>query len=226
MKNLLARLPKFTKYSKFYLLFAFLAPMLLMLVTYLIYGVYPLGSKSVLVLDLNAQYVYFFNALRRAIYGDASLIYSFSRALGGEFIGIFAYYLSSPLSWIVALFPEKFMLEALLFLFVVKCGLCGLTLAWYLDRHNIGTKQSRIIFGILYAMCGYGIIYQHNTMWIDCMYLLPLVALGIEDLISKRKYMLFAISLGVAIFSSFYIGFMMCIFCVHWYVWASSPLSL
>ncbi len=206
--------------KKSYLFLAFLAPALLMLVSYFIFGVYPFGTKSVLVLDLNAQYVYFFGALRRALHGDASLIYSFSRALGGEFLGIFAYYLSSPLSWIVAVFPENMMLDALLVLFVTKCGLCGLTLAFYLDRHRIGTKASRIIFGILYALCGYAVVYQHNTMWIDCMYLLPLIALGIEDLISKRKYMLFTVSLGVAIFSSFYIGFMMCIFCFIYYFYA------
>ncbi len=225
MKYLSAFKNKLKSSKKSYLILAFLAPALLMLVSYFIFGVFPFGKNSVLVLDLNAQYVYFFGALRRAIYGDASLIYSFSRALGGEFIGIFAYYLSSPLSWIVALFPESMMLDALLVLFVTKCGLCGLTLAWYLDRHKIGTKASRIIFGILYALCGYAVVYQHNTMWIDCMYLLPLVALGIEQLISKRKYMLFTVSLGVAIFSSFYIGFMMCIFCLIYYFYAYFCIS-
>lgn len=206
--------------KRFYLGFAFLAPCLLMYAIYFAFGVYPFGDESVLVLDLNAQYVYFFGALRRALHGDTSLIYSFSRAMGGEFIGIFAYYLASPLSWIVALFPENMMLDALLVLFTTKCGLCGLTLAIYLDSHKIGTKQSRIVFGILYALCGYGIVYQHNTMWIDCMYLLPLVALGIEKLISKRKYMLYTLSLAIAIFSSFYIGYMMCIFCFIYFFYA------
>lgn len=203
-----------------YLGLAFLAPCLLMYVIYFAFGVFPFGDESVLVLDLNAQYVYFFGALRRALHGDTSLIYSFSRAMGGEFIGIFAYYLSSPLSWIVALFPENMMLDALLVLFTTKCGLCGLTLAWYLDYHRIGTKESRILFGILYALCGYGVVYQHNTMWIDCMYLLPMIALGIERLISERKYLLFTLSLALAVFSSFYIGFMMCIFCFLYYFYA------
>lgn len=205
---------------RLYLLSAFLLPCLLMYIVYFLHGVFPFGGESVLVLDLNAQYVYFFGALRRILHGDASLFYSFSRALGGEFLGIFAYYLSSPLSWIVALFPENMMLDALLVLFTTKCGLCGLTLAYYLDRHNIGTMQSRVLFGTLYALCGYGVTYQHNTMWIDCMYLLPLIALGIEQLISKRKYLLFTLSLAIAIFSNFYIGFMMCIFCFLYYFYA------
>lgn len=108
-----------------YLFFAFLTPCLLMYAVYYAFGMYPLGDESVLVLDLNAQYVYFFGALRRAIFGDTSLIYSFSRALGGEFIGIFAYYLSSPLSFIVALFPEDMILDALLVLFTKNAGFAG-----------------------------------------------------------------------------------------------------
>ena len=213
------------KTSRLYLVLAFTIPCILMYAIYFLRDTYPFGDESVLVLDLNAQYVYFFNAFRRVLHGDASLFYSFSRALGGEFIGIFAYYLSSPLSWIVALFPEDMMLEALLVLFTTKCGLCGLTMAWYLDSHNIGSKTSRILFGILYALCGYGVIYQHNTMWIDCMYLLPLIALGIENLISKRKYLLFTLSLALAVFSNFYIGFMMCIFCLIYYFYAAFCVS-
>ena len=63
-------------------------------------------------------------------------------------------------------------------------------------------------------------IYQHNTMWIDCMMLLPLVALGIEKLISEKKYKLFTLSLGLAIFTNFYIGYMMCIFCFIYFFYA------
>ena len=201
------------KHPHAYLAVAFLCPALVLLAAYFAFGVYPFGGESVLVLDLNAQYVYFFGALRRVLYGDASLFYSFSRALGGEFLGIFAYYLASPLSLLVALFPADNILDALLVIFTLKCGLCSVTLAYYLEAHGIGTKPARIIFGALYALSGYGMIYQHNTMWIDCMMLLPLVALGIEKLISEKKYKLFTLSLGLAIFTNFYIGYMMCIFC-------------
>ena len=193
------KLPELDEDKKFRdrkaLYFSFLAPLAGMFFIYCFLGVYPAGNNSVLVLDLNAQYVYFFGALRRVLYGDASLFYSFSRALGGEFLGIFAYYLASPLSLLVALFPADNILDALLVIFTLKCGLCSVTLAYYLEAHGIGTKPARIIFGALYALSGYGMIYQHNTMWIDCMMLLPLVALGIEKLISEKKYKLFTLSL-------------------------------
>ena len=208
------------KHPHAYLAVAFLCPALVLLAAYFAFGVYPFGGESVLVLDLNAQYVYFFGALRRVLHGDASLLYSFSRAMGGEFLGIFAYYLASPLSFLVALFPANNILDALLVMFTVKCGLCSLSLAYYLEAHGIGTKPARILFGAFYALSGYGMIYQHNTMWIDCMALLPLVALGIEKLISEKRYRLFTLSLGFAIFSNFYIGYMMCIFCFIYFFYA------
>ena len=116
-----------------YLYFSFFVPALLFFMVYILQGTFPFGKGSVLVLDLNGQYVYFFEALRKAIYGDASLLYSWCGTLGGEFIGIYAYYIASPLSYIVALFPERAMTEALLTIELIKCGLSGLTMAYYLS---------------------------------------------------------------------------------------------
>ena len=93
------------------------------ILNYLIYvamKIHPFGDGSVLVLDLNGQYVYFYEALRNAALGEESFLYSFCRSLGGEFGGIYAYYVASPLSYIVCLFPQERILEALLFIFLLR----------------------------------------------------------------------------------------------------------
>jgi len=105
---------KWKEYS--YLFFCALIPAILVYLIYFARGHHPFGDGCVLVLDLNGQYVWFFEALRNFVAGDADLLYSFSRALGGEFLGIYAYYLASPLSFLVCLFPKDRMLEALLVL--------------------------------------------------------------------------------------------------------------
>ena len=127
-----------------YLAFAFLIPVALMYLVYVAMEIHPFGDNSVLVLDLNGQYVYFFEALRNFIRGDASLLYSFSRALGGEFMGMYAYYLASPLSYIVVLFPQTRILEALLCIILLKTGLCGLTFGYYLHKSAKLKSKSRI----------------------------------------------------------------------------------
>ena len=69
-----------------YLFYAFIIPVALMYLIYLSMGIHPFGNGSVLVLDLNGQYVYFYESLRNAIHGDGSFLYTFSRALGGEYL--------------------------------------------------------------------------------------------------------------------------------------------
>lgn len=199
------------KYS--YLAYCFGIPAVLYFLIYLSMGLHPFGNGSVLVLDLNGQYVYFYEALRNAVVGDTSLLYSFARQLGGEFLGIYAYYVASPFSYIVCLFPQDRMLEALLCIFLIKAGISGLTMGYYLhktaERLN---KTNVIICSVLYSMCSYAVVQQHNSMWIDALMWLPLLTLGIEELIKNGKYKLFVSMLALTLMSNFYIGYMACIY--------------
>ena len=120
------------KKRSLYLPWAFLIPFVLLFCIYLSRAIYPFGNGSVLILDLNGQYVYFFAELRNKLLHGGSLLYSWSRSLGGEFLGIFAYYLSSPFSLITCLFPASHITEALLLMFMLKAGACGFSMALYL----------------------------------------------------------------------------------------------
>ncbi len=201
---------------KLYLIFCFLVPVVLMYGIYLARMIHPFGNGTPLVLDLNSQYVFFFEGLRNFIYGDASsLLYSFSRSLGGEFMGMYAYYLASPLSYIVALFPQDRIQEAILTILLLKTGLCGLSFGYYLHRHSKKPhKLSVFTFSMMYALSAYAVCQQSNTMWIDALIWLPMMALGIEQLILNRKYKLYTVSLAVILVSNYYIGYMLCIFAV------------
>ncbi len=205
------RLAAFVESHK-YLLACFLVPAAIMLLIHIGMGVYPFGEESVLVLDLNGQYVFYFEALRDLLLGEGSFIYSFGRTLGGEFMGIIAYYLASPFSFIVALFPKEMITEALLTLFVLKTGLCGLTFGIYLHNTRKRNPVAAVIFSTMYALTAYAVVYQHNTMWIDNVIFLPLILLGIESIIKHGKYKLFVVSLALAVLSNYYIGYMTCIF--------------
>ncbi len=197
-----------------YLLFCMIIPAVLVYLMYLAREIHPFGDGCVLVLDLNGQYVWFFEALRNFVHGDADLLYSFSRALGGEFLGIYAYYLASPLSYLVCLFPQDRMLEALLTLFMLKASLCGLTFGIYMHQtQKTPNRLSVVLFSSFYALSSYAIVQQNNTMWIDALMWLPLITLGIESLIKYGKFKLYTISLSIALFSNYYIGWMLCIWC-------------
>ena len=194
------------------LIYCFAIPFLFTFLIHSIGGVFPVGPSSVLVLDLNAQYIYFFNALRDAVYGNGSLLYSFSRAMGGEFLGIYAYYLASPLSYIVCLFPRGNITEAIYFMMAVKAGLCGLTFGIF-ARHTLRCPDiPAIMLSVLYAFCGYATALQSNTMWIDALYLLPLIIMGLHALVDEKKTILYTLALTATLLFNYYIGYMTCLF--------------
>ena len=211
---------KITSSQYSYLVYAFVIPTALTFLVYLANGIHPFGDGSVLVLDLNGQYVYFFESLRNAVYGEGSFLYTFSRALGGEYMGIYAYYLASPLSYIVCLFPAHRILDALLTIILIKSGLCGLSFGFYLHKHSKNpNKVVIVVFSVMYALCSFAVVHQNNIMWTDAIIWLPIIAYAIEQIIINRKYKLFVISLSLTIMSNYYIGYMVCIFCVVYFIY-------
>lgn len=208
----------FKKHPMGYLSFAFIIPVVIMYLIYLAMEIHPFGNGSVLVLDLNAQYVYFYEALRNFVYGDAGFLYSFCRGLGGEFLGIYAYYIASPFSYIVCLFPQSMMLDALLTIFLIKVGLCGVTFGFYL--HKTGKSKSQIatvIFSCMYALTAYAVVQQHNSMWIDAVIWLPIITYGIEQLIKHGRFRSYVVFLALTLMSNYYIGYMVCIYCLAYF---------
>ena len=201
-----------------YLLFCFFVPVILMYGIYAVKGIYPFYNGSPLVLDLNAQYVSFFEALRDFALGERSILYSFSRSLGGEFMGMVAYYMASPFTYITVLFPKDRIQEAVLTIMLLKCGLSGASFGFYLHKKSKNPKKLTIFtFSLMYALSAYAVVQQHNTMWIDALIWLPLFAYGLENLVYRKKYKLYVISLSVIMICNYYIGFMVCIFAVLYF---------
>ena len=201
-----------------YLLFCFFVPVILMYGIYVVKGIHPFYNGSPLVLDLNAQYVSFFEALRDFALGERSILYSFSRSLGGEFMGMVAYYMASPLTYITVLFPKDRIQEAVLTIMLLKCGLSGASFGFYLHKKSKNPKKLTIFtFALMYALSAYAVVQQHNTMWIDALIWLPLFAYGLENLVYRKKYKLYVISLSVIMICNYYIGFMVCIFAVLYF---------
>lgn len=201
-----------TKYMPLYYIAAFLIPALLAFIAYAFFGIYPFNARSVLTLDLNGQYVSYFEAIRYAFHGKGSLFYNWSRNLSGEFMGIIGYYLASPFTFILVLLPRKLLLESLLLIQLSKIGAAGVTFMVYAQKSkNVQPLQS-VIFSTAYAMMSYIVIQLIDPMWLDGPVLLPLIVLGVEYLIDDGRKLNYIIPLALMFVAHFYIGFMVAIF--------------
>lgn len=201
------------------LILAFLVPVVILTCIFIGSDVVPFGDSIYLRSDCYHQYAPFYKELYRKITEGGSLNYSWNIGMGVNFSAIFSYYLATPVNLLLGIIaPGGNVLILIDALIIIKTGLCGFTMAYYLSkRHNI-KKMSLIVAGLFYAMSSYMAAFSWNIMWLDCLLLLPVIVLGIEKLVKEKKYLTYTVSLGVAIFSNYYIAIMLCIFSVFYFL--------
>lgn len=165
-------------------------PVLLLLTIYAAFGVYPFGEKSLLITDMSQQYVDFHSWFYDILHGQDSIFFSWRAGLGMNMTGVYSFYIASPFSFLVLLFPKSCMPEALLLITLLKVGCAGLTFSCYAYR-ILGCKGiSCVSFSVLYAMMTYVMVYALNIMWLDGVILLPVVLMCVHLLARPRPALL------------------------------------
>ena len=181
------------------LMIAFFVPVLVMICIFAQRGIFPFGERCFLRTDMYHQYAPFFSEFQHKLRTGGSLLYSWDVGMGVNFAALYAYYLASPLNWLILLCPKKFIIEFMTIMIVLKIGLSGLSFAWYLKKHSQNCILGGGFFGIFYALSGYMAAYSWNIMWLDCILLFPLIVYGLERLVKEQKGMLYCVTLGLSI---------------------------
>ena len=206
------KLPQMKQINWNYLALAFAIPFVGMLVLMLICQFEPFGQYAILYSDMYHQYFPFFVAFRKALLSGESLLWSWSVGMGMDYLGLIAYYVASPLNLLSIFMPESILLECFELLLPIRLGLAGLFFAYFLKEIFGKDDISISVFGGFYGLCAWAMGYLWNIMWLDTFALLPLVALGTVKLLRDKKFILYTVSLFLAVFANYYIGFFVCIF--------------
>ena len=195
-----------------YVALAFAMPTTIMLVLLFITSAEPFGSYTLLYSDMYHQYYPFFVEYRQTLRSGGSLLWNWSVGAGMEYLGLLSYYLASPLNLLSVLVPDGWVLSYFSLLMPIKLGLASGFFALMLKKLYGQDDWALTLFGSFYGMCAWALGYQWNIMWLDTFALLPLVVLGTILLLRDKKYVLYTISLTLAVMSNYYIGFFVCIF--------------
>lgn len=198
---------------KYYML-ALLLPFCCQLASYAIGGYFPFGDKTVLVWDMDIQYISFFSWLNQVIKHQTidSLMYSFSLSFGGSTVGLLGYYLLSPFNILLIPFSTKWLPVGVQIVSMLKICCCGLTMYHYLSRRFQKECYGAVLFAGMYALMGYTVTQQSNIMWLDGVILLPVLLLNIYYLITGRKQLCYSLWIAAAIITDFYIAYMIILF--------------
>lgn len=179
--------------------------------------IWPFGQSTILHIDMYHQYAPFFTEFMNQLKDGGSLAYTWNLGLGTDFVSLMAYYLASPVNWLLFFCPRSYVIEFMTILILVKIGLCGFTFAYYLRSHYQDTGYKVVLFSTFYAMSGFICAYNWNIMWLDTVLLTPLIILGLERLVKEKKCTLYVVTLAISVLSNYYISIMLCFFLVLYF---------
>lgn len=196
----------------------FLIAFIIINIVFAINEITPYGMHTTLKVDYFHQYGPMLKEMWYRITHFKSLLYSYNMSMGLPIYRNFFNYLASPFNFILIFFTEKTILTGYSFIIMLRVSVCASIFNYYLE-HKFKDKNSIYIYlSLLYAFSNYFVSYYWNIMWMDGMAFLPLIVLGIENIINDKKYLLYIISLTITIISNYYIGFVCCIFSVIYFI--------
>lgn len=191
---------------------AFIIPALIMLSIAITGDYAPFGRVSILVADMQYQFVDYIGYLKSVFYWNNDLFYSFSKTFGGDMAGFYAYYLNNPFFYILLFFPNEILPVGIIIMMILICGGCGLTFNIMISG-MWGKRFSSLIFSSAYAMMGFMMAYINCIHYFFSIMILPLVILGLYKTVKSRSIsLLYVFSAALSIISCYYIGYMILIF--------------
>ncbi len=198
-------------------LYTTLLVIVVLFVTLISLRVYPFGDRAYLWADAD-QYLGIEQYFATLASGDNDLFYSWGNVLGGNALSQLAYYSFSPFNLLFFIFSGQliFVAHAVVYLKILCCALAFCFCLNYFHRQKYPFVQA--LFSTTYAFMGYLVFYGWNASWMDGVILLPLVFVGIYRIVTTKRSLLYIITLALALISNFYIGFMLCLSSLIFYL--------
>ena len=211
------KIMKYIKDNK-WILFTFLISSVVISIIYILQKIAPYGNNSMLDVDFYHQYGPLLNELYDRIKSGETLLYSFNTGGGIPFYRNFLNYLSSPFNIVLFFFRKENIVMAFSIVIALKTIFSATFMSYYLKKTFNKDSILTSIFGILYAFSGYFCAYYWNIMWLDGMVFLPIIMLGINKIIDEENPFTYVISLAIMLFANYFIGYMICIFSVFYFL--------
>lgn len=176
-------------------------------------GMYPFGSRSLSWCDMSQQVVPLLNQFKDILDGKSSMFLNLKNSGGMDFYGVFFFFLASPFSFLVKFVDKADMIMFADILVALKMSVCAFTASCFFTfcRKKLD-PYSAILLSVMYPFCGYTMMYYQNVIWLDMMYLFPLLLIALTRVTKKQDPLMYIIVLSAMVTVNYYIGYMAVIF--------------
>ncbi len=203
-----------------------LGSVLIALINLIIMAVYkcaPFGDYVFSRGDNLVQILPYIEELKNKISSGESLAYSWHIMGGSNFYYLFCYTLTSPTMLPLILLPMKYYAATLGLCIVGIAVLMFLSMSYYLTHRVSKAKLDKnqpevLLFGMAYGLLPAFVSISGYYPYLGVFVLVPLLMLGLERFVANLGWRMYFITLALIMFFNFYIGGMVCIFTVLYYL--------
>jgi uncharacterized membrane protein YfhO len=196
----------------------FLIPVLIMILAYAVNGIYLNSTRSILASDAFTQGATFLSSFHDVLHGKISWLYNWNAGMGLSYLPLYSYYLGGIVTPMVGFFNKTQIPNAFYVLTIIKFGLAGLSSLFYLrQRFKIKIHQ-QLMLSTCYAVMAFGVVNAEQMMWLDVLYILPMVILGVDRWLSTRDFKVLFGAWFLMIITNFYMAFIVGLFTGFYYL--------
>ena len=199
------------KKLKPYIIVSLITLFIFLLVSF-IKGFFPFGHNYIIWGDLHEQIIPIYYRFYDVMHNGGSLFIDYTNGGGINYFGIMAYYIISPFSFFVLLFPRDMIAELFNIIIFLKVLLSAITCLYFL-RHIFKLKDEySIILSLIYAFSSYTLTLYIIPTWLDMIWILPILMIGLKNILDNKDIKLFVIMLSLSLITNFYLSFILLIF--------------
>ena len=147
--------------------------------------------------------------IRNITHGE-TLWYSFTTSMGYNTALTVAFELMSPFNILFLIFQWVDPNIILAIIIISKVGLAAGAFQLFSSKVLNNNAAFSIVFSIFYSMCAFSVEYCiANFMWLDGIYMLPIVAWATYVAVKKNKYLFLTLSYTYIFIVQFYMGYLL-----------------
>lgn len=190
-----------------------LTVLIVMLINFHSNELFPFGNGTVAWCDMTQQVIPLLTDFKDILSGKAGVFLNFQNAGGMNLWGVIFFFIASPFTFLVAFVKKTQIVYLVNILLILKLMTSALTAEIYL-RSCIKKLSPvfAVMLSVVYAFCGYGMLFYQNIIWLDMMYLFPLLLWSFNCLIERKRILPYVIVLTLMMIVNYYISYMVVLY--------------
>ena len=195
----------------FYPILSFFLSIIIWILFLAVYNTLGHGNYTIIRGDLYAQYIDFISMFLRVLKGEESLWYSFSIYLGSGTILTHAYYCFTPFNLLYLL--DFISIPAMTTVIIgLKFALAASTFTVFANKVLKQNGFSVCMFALFYAFNSFSISFYFNMIWLDALYMLPILVWLLFELVDNGRYLMLTFCWLYLFITNFYMAYTLGIF--------------